>query len=40
MHAVLYLRYYGDLLFPFIYFSLKENEMSSCYLDNCGYCMD
>ena len=35
MHGILYPRYHDNLLISVIYFSLKENEVSGYYLDNC-----
>ena len=40
MHAVLYPRYYENLLISVKRFSLKENEVSGDYLDICGSCVD
>ena len=33
MNAILYPRYYDNILISVIYFSLKENEVSLYYLD-------
>lgn len=40
MHAVLYPRYYENLLISVVCFSLKENEVSGYYLVNGGSCVD